>query len=391
MLATTDDGGPVIRYAAAMRRAALPAIGILGLARIAGAEPWTVTMESGAEADSNVERVVDGGPLHRIAAPAGRVGARLDDRGHLLGGGYVLGLSGLGRMVATSQALMDNITENVMLLAGESRWLHPIGTGPIAAGLHLTAADAFPITGRIGARTFRNLGADAVLALGLDDHHLTLELGGRDFSYKPDHAFDWRGPVANARLDVTLWQTSGKTRSLEFATTLGFEARAYGSHAIANCAPDDPNARPCSIGTALLRRDRYQRAGLELNWTGHVVATGGYQATVINSNSYGQSLIRQRIMGSVTMELPGDIVGTATATLQLDQYPDVVLIEKDLLHQEFTNLEDENRSSLQILLTRALSTAWSVEARGVAWRDVGNTGDATFRRELIYAGVIYSR
>ena len=381
-----------------MRRAALPAIGILGLARFAGAAPWTVTMESGAEADSNIERVetVDGGSpndgtLQRIAAPAGRVGARIDDRDHLLGGGYVLRLSGLARMVATSKTDMENVTENVMLYAGESRWLRPIGARPVAAGIHLTAADAFPITGGIGARTFRNLGADALLALGREDHHLALELGGRDFSYKPDHAFDWRGPVANARLDVLLWQTSGKTKSLELAGTLGFEARGYASRAVASCTSDDPNSMPCSIPTALHRRDRYQRAGLELNWTGHVVATGGYQATVISSNSFGQSLIRQRIIASVTMELPGKIFGTATATLQLDQYPDGVLLEKDVLHQEFTNLEDENRSSLQILLTRALSTAWSVEARGAAWRDFANTGDASFRRELVYAGVIYSR
>lgn len=373
-----------------MRRAALPAIGILGLARIAGAEPWTVTIESGAEADSNIQRV--DGTLPRIAAPAGRAGVRIDDSDHLLGGGYVLRLSGLARMVATSKTGLENVTENVMLVAGESRWLHPLGSRPVAAGIHLTAADAFSITGGIGARTFRNLGADAVLALGREDHHLTLELGGRDFSYKPDHMFDWRGPVANARLDVTLWQTSGKTESLDLATTLGFEARDYGSHAIANCAPDNPNAEPCSIPTALHRRDRYQRAGVELNWTGQVVATGEYQATVISSNSFGQSLTRQRIMASVTMELPGKIFGTMTATLQLDQYPDGVLLEldKNLLHQEFTNLEDENRSSLQILLTRALSSSWSVEARGAAWRDLANTSDASFRRELIYAGVIYS-
>ncbi|HEX7843274.1 MAG TPA: hypothetical protein VF469_37640 [Kofleriaceae bacterium] len=373
-----------------MRRAALPAIGILGLARIAGAEPWTVTMESGAEADSNIERV--DGTLPRIAAPAGRAGARIDDSDHLLGGGYVLRLSGLARMVATSKTDMEQLSENVMLVSGESRWLHPIGSRPVAAGIHLTASDAFSITGGIGARTFRNLGADAVLALGHEDHHLTLELGGRDFSYKPDHMFDWRGLIANARLDVTLWQTSGKTKSLDLATTLGFEARNYQSDAVANCAPDDPNAGPCTAATGLHRRDRFQRAGLELNWTGHVVATGGYQAMVISSNSLGQSLIRQRISGSVTMELPGKIFGTVTATLQLDRYPDGILLEtgKDLRHQEFTNLEDESRSSLQLLLTRALSTAWSVEARGAAWRDFANTSDASFRRELIYAGVIYS-
>lgn len=375
-----------------MRRAALPAISILGLARVAGAAPWTVTMESGAEADSNIERVetVNGGSAQRIVAPAGRAGARIDVADRLLGGAYVLRLSGLARMVATS-SIPENMTENVMLYAGEARWLWPLGSRPVSAGVHLLAADAFAITGKVGARTFRNLGAGGLVVLGRDEHHLTLELGGRDFWYKPSHLFDWRGPVANARIDTLLWQASDRTQSLELTGTLGFEARTYDTHAIANCAPNGPVGNPCSIETALHRRDRYQHAGIELGWTGNVVATAGYQATVISSNSFGQSLIRQRISGSVTMELPGGLLGTATATLQLDQYPDGVLLEKDVMRQEFTNLEDENRSSLQILLARAVSAAWSVEARAAIWRDFANTGEASFRRELIYAGVIYSR
>lgn len=372
-----------------MRRAALPAIAILGVAGVAGAAPWTVRMEYGAEADSNVERVETGdrGPPKRVAAPVGRAGARIGYRDHLLGGGSALELSGLARVVASAKARL----ENVMLYTGESRWLRPIGSRPLAAGIHLTAADSFAIAGGIGARTFRNLGADAVLMLGREAHHLTLGLGDRAFSYKPDHRFDWRGPVANARFEVVLWQTADKTRSLDLATTLGFEARRYDSHAVSNCAPDASISDPCTMMTALRRRDRYQRAGAELSWTGQVVATGGYQATVISSNSYGQSLVRQRIMASITMELPGALIGTATATLQIDQYPDGVLLETDVENQEFTNLEDENRSSLQVLLTRKLSAAWSLEARGAAWRDFANTGAASFQRELIYAGVMYSR
>jgi hypothetical protein len=44
------------------------------------AEPWTVTLEGGAEADTNVERVETGSGLmnERIAAPVGRAGARID-------------------------------------------------------------------------------------------------------------------------------------------------------------------------------------------------------------------------------------------------------------------------------------------------------------------------
>jgi hypothetical protein len=363
-----------------MRRAALPAIALLGFLRSAAADSWAVRLESGAEADSNVSRVED--PA-RTAAAAGRLGARLDHSAQVLGGTYMADASGLARLLSSS-APSD---ENVMLAAGELRWLRPFGSS-LAAGFHLTVADSFGVPSGTGARTFRNLGGDAMVLLGHGDHHLTLGVGARDFWYKPDHAFSWRGPVANARLDAVLWQPPERTSSIELAATLGFEARSYMSTALAACSPDQ-QIDECTFDTPLRRRDRYQRAGAALTWTGGLVATGSYQVTVIDSNSFGQSLFRQRIAAAVTAELFGALFITATATLQLDQFPDTILID-NLQHQELTSLDDENRSSLQVLLTRKLSPAWSLEARGAIWRDLGN-GAASFRRELAYAGVLYSR
>jgi hypothetical protein len=373
-----------------MRRAVLAAAtAVLGISGSAGAGPWAVTLEGGAEEDSNVQRteLVPDGTTRPIAAPVGHAGARLDHQGELAGGSCVVNLSGFARMVADHDAK----DENVMLYAGQARWLHPLADRAIFAGFSLTAADAFAITGGIGARTFSNLGGDGVLALGnRDGSRLTLSVGGRDFRYKPDHEFDWRGAAVNARLDLTLWQAADKTRSLEVATTFGFEARRYQSVALIDmCAPDAP-VNNCSGSTTLTRRDRYQRGNVELIWTGDVVITAGYQLTVIDSNSYGQSLIRHRVMAAATAELPGKLFGTAIATLQIDQYPDGVLVEKDVQRQEFTNLEDENRSSVQLRIARELSASWSVEARGAIWRDFGHEDTATFHRELISTGVIYA-
>ncbi len=292
-------------------------------------------------------------------------------------------MSGLVRMVASDQTK----DESVMLNVGELRWLHPIGGSSAAAGVHLTVADSFGVLVPIGARTYRNLGGDGLILLGHgEDAHLMLGVGARDFTYKPEPTFDWRGPVANARLDAVLWHTPDRTRSLELAGAVGFEARSYDDTAVFNCSPPD-SGNSCPMPTTLRRRDRYQRAGLELTWTGGVVAAGSYQLTVVDSNSYGQSLIRQRITASATMEVVSALFVSATATLQIDQYPEGV---PNLVHQELTSLEDENRSSLQVLVTHALSTAWSVEARGAIWRDFGTAG-ASFSRDLVYAGVLYQR
>jgi hypothetical protein len=371
-----------------MRRAALPAIGLLGAAGIAAADPWSVTLESGAEADSNVGLIEtgNGDAPPRIAAPAGRAGGRIEYRGGLLDGTYVAGASGLVRMVGSASAK----DESVMLYGGELRWLRPIGARAVAAGIHLTAADSFGMLGGIGARTFRNVGGDAVLVIGRDDERrLTLSLGGRDFSYKPDHTFDWHGAVASARLETLLWQAPAKTESLELATAFNFEARRYTSDAVTSCTPDQAPSDVCTMNAMVQRDDRYERASADLRWTGAVVATGGYQLTVIDSNSYSQSLIRHRIVAAVTMEVFHKLLGTMTGALELDSYPDGIPIANALQH-EFTNLDDENRSSIQLLLSRELTPAWSLELRGAVWRDFANAG-MSYRRELVYAGAIYSR
>jgi hypothetical protein len=347
-------------------------------------------MEGGAEGDTNVKQTesIAGEANERIAAPVARAGARIDHRDTLLGGTYVLGLSGLARVVADTRAR----AENVVLYAGDARWVHGLDGRPIAIGARLTYADAVGIAGEIGSRSFRYGGGDAVLVLGGgDDRHLTLAIGERALTYKPPPTFTWHGPVVNARLDLGLWQSQGKTRSLDLATTLGFEARTYDRMALRDdCPSDAPPAQECSALTTLIRRDRFQRAGLELDWTSSVVVTVGYQLTAIDSNSYGQSLFRHRMTASATTELFDKLFATVSATLQIDQYPDGVLVEKAAL-QEVTTIEDENRSSLQIRLARELTATWSLEARGAVWREFGNAETAAFRRELFYTGVIYAR
>ncbi len=80
------------------------------------------------------------------------------------------------------------------------------------------------------------------------------------------------------------------------------------------------------------------------------------------------------------------------AILQIDQYLDGLLVQADLQHQEFTNIEDENRSSAQLHLARKVSDGWTVEGRVAYWRNIlGNTMDLAFSRAVIYAGVVYNK
>ncbi len=358
----------------------------------ARAEGWVVNAEGGAELDSNVQRVETGPGLPTSTVSTGvlRFGARVEHRGKIGGGASAVMVSDLTRVVSDSTVDVENVT----VLTATGRWLRVLPDRPVAIGASATAIDALPLSDAVGARTFRNLGADAVLVLrDTDERALTLGFGVRDFIYKPDDEFDWRGPAANARLDLVLWQAPSKTKSLELVGTVGFEARTFDSIALANgCAPDAPTDPRCTAPTDLPRRDRYQRIGVELTWVGRQLAAIGYQLVLIDSNSFGQSLARHRINASGTVKLGGDVYATLLAILQADQYLDGLVVRRDLQSQEFTNIEDENRSSLQLRLAKALTKEWSLEGRAAIWRNLaGNAMELDFRRELVYAGLVYAK
>lgn len=354
-----------------------------------------VTAEAGTELDDNVQRVETGPGLATtpVSAWVLRFGARVGYKGKVLGGNGAFEVSDLTRIVSDRDVSVENVTA----LAANARWAHVLPDRPVALGGSINAIDALPLSDDVGARTFRNLGADGLLALrGGDDRSLTLAFGVRDFEYKPDHDFDWVGPSASARFDFVLWQTPSKTKSLELMAIVGFEARAFNSVALTKAcppyAPPDPN---CIAATDLDRRDRYQRLGAEVTWVGRQVAALGYQVTLIDSNSFGQSLARHRATASGTAQLPGNIYGTLLAILQIDQYLDGLTVRRDLQQQEFTNIDDENRSSLQLRLGRRVTGDWAVEGRAAIWRNVGAFGGNAmaldFQRELVYFGIVYGR
>jgi len=375
------------------RHPVVPALLLLWPAIHAGdatAGTSTVSAEGGAEIDSNVERVETGPGIDTATTSASvlRFGARLDHKGRVFGSPASFTLSDLTRIVP------DVATENFTVLAGSLRWLHQVHDRPVWLGTSLTAVDALPLASDVAARTFRNLGADGLLMLrSSDERSLTLGVGIRDFIYKPDPQFDWVGPSATARLEVILWQPASKTRSLELVTTIGFEARSFDSVALVNaCPPGAPADPACTAATDIPRRDRYQRAGVELTWVGAQVAAIGYQVAVIDSNSFGQSLARHRINASATVPAGKKVFLTLLAILQVDQYLDGLIVRRDLQSRDFTNVEDENRSSLQLRVARKLTADWSLEGRAAIWRNLaGGAMELDFHRELLYLGLVYGK
>lgn len=387
-----------------MRRAALAVVFVVAWAGTGEAQRATaLQVEGGAEVDSNVQRVETGPGLEteRVESSVVRLGSKYDVRGRAAGGGYLVHGQMFARLVSDGGAQSESVT----LLAGDLKWLRPLGERPVSVGFGVTGANAIALDDSVDRldqcdrrrldRTFATFGGDLLVVMRKDDARaLTLGFGGRRFLYKPCNRFDWYGPSATARLDLTLWQPSGGTRSLELAAFAAVEARTYNDVAFANACADGEmpeNPADCSAPTSLQRHDRFHRVGAELTYVGGVVAALGYQLSVTDTNSYGQALVRHRVNLSTTRALPWNLFGTVLVTIQYDQYLDGLIVQKDLQNQTFTTLDDENRSSLQVRLARQLSKTFSLESRVAYWRDVGGGDDAEFRRTLVYLGGVYNR
>jgi len=303
----------------------------------------------------------DDPPDRRGCGPAR---AKLDRRAKALGGAYAFVAGALSRLVSNPEAS----TENVTLFTGELRYLRPIEERAVSLGVGLIGADAQPITEEVGARTFRNLGADGLLVLdggpGAEKtKHLTLGFGIRDFTYKENRDFDWIGPVA--------------TRA---STSRCGSRRA---------APGASSSRRTPVREPLLRLDRAGErvpagCAAQRQLLGRDVAAGGaIECSASASRSRGPARSspppatahRDRLQQLRPVPAPpqGDDLGDALASARplwhrARDAPDRSVprrprAQTDTQRSEFTSLDDENRSSLQIRIGREVSTACRSRAR----------------------------
>ncbi len=379
---------------------------VLLLAGEAHADRWRAELELGAEFDSNVHRVeaAPDGSQAPVAAPLARGGARIEgagDRGRR--GRFALVGQGQARAVTS-----DERGEEIAAVALDGRWDHALGARRARAGVRAGWTDASALV-EAGARTFTLLSADGVLQLQDDgDRRFSVSAGGRDFTYKPDRDFDWRGAAVGARLATTVWHGAAAgdgldeladdlglpddaEATLELALAWRLEQRRYAGRAFTSgCAPGEPITPTCFVPTAELRGDLHHVAEVEATYTGDLVASAAYQLTVNDSSSYGQSLIRHRLATSATTALPAEAYVTVGLVLQIDQYLDPLLLARDVVSQAFTSIDDENRSAISVRLSRRLGRGVTAEARWAFTADSLSSDDREFRRHVVQAGLTWA-
>jgi hypothetical protein len=364
----------------------------------ARADAWEAGVEAGAELDSNVHRVeVDpSADMPAVAEPAalGRAGGRIQGNGDAdRWGRWALSGQGLVRAVASGVR-----GEDVAVAAAQGGWDHAIGERSALIGARASLYDVFDLNQLDRARAFSLAGADLALTLaGERGARLVATAGGRDFRDKPDPDIDRHGVALGARFTTSIWAAAGPDEvddaaTLDLAVSYRLERRGYRGFAFTSgCAPGEPAMPSCFVPTSLPRNDLHHIGEAELTYTGGVVAGAGYQAIVNDSSSYGQSLVRHRLTGSVTAELPLQVFATAIATLELDQHLDPLLVARDVLDQSFTTIDDENRSAVSVRLSRPLPGGWALEARGAFYADaLSSSEDLSFRRTVAYAGLTWN-
>jgi hypothetical protein len=384
------------------RRLAIAGAALAALAAptAARAEPdWNLQLEGGSEYDSNIHRVEvrDGEEADVDAAPLARLGARYQLLWRRVKSER-LTLAGYGglKLFATE----DGQGENVGIVSADGSYEWTVRGRGAVLGLHGGYYDAIPVeladTSSIDrGRNFRTASAEASTTLIAEGtHRVSARAGYRTFEYKPDPLFDWAGDHYAVFYSTTWWHgdpdQDPDATSLDLNAGYQIERRGYDASArTSSCADEDAADPLCSAGTRLTRADLNHSLAAELAYTGERIYFARYELQVNDSNSHGESLVRQRFRLGLTTELWRRLYLTAEATVLVNIYLDPLLLPRDEQATTFVSIEDENRNALSLHLSRPLGAHWAAEARYAIYSNEFTNAELSFRRQTGYLGVVY--
>ena len=384
-----------------MTRIAIAAAVLLALLPTgARGEPdWNLQLEGGSEYDSNIHRIEvrEGEEAEVDAAPLARLGAR-----HQIAWRRVrterLALSSFGglKLFATESGQSENV--GVLSSDGSYEW-NLRGRG-VLLGLHGNYYDAIPFeladaSTSYRGRNFRTAAAEGSTTLLADGgHRVSARAGYRSFTYKPDPLFDWAGDHYAVFYSTTWWRgdpdQDPSATSLDFNAGYQIERRGYDSSARTSSCADENAADPlCSAGTRLTRADLNHSLAAEIVYTGERIYSARYELSVNDSNSYGESLVRQRLRAGLTTELWRRLYLTAEATVLVNVYLDPLVLARDEQATTFVSIEDENRNALSLHLSRPIGKHWAAEARYSIFSNEFTNDELSFLRQTAYLGAVY--
>jgi len=386
---------------------------LVGATTVARADAlrWTLTLETGPEYDTNPHRflvaeeeteVVEGAPLTKAGARL-RMSWRRDQNERLRLLGFAGGKFFLDRRLQG---------ENVAIVDADARYEWGLRSRSAIVGLRgdyhdELGYDLFDTADpNLGVRAFAGAnGEGSVTLMGPDLHRLSAHAGYRDFRYKSNPKYDWRGDHYGLLYQSTNWLGNPDedldAASVDVNAWYRLSRRNFDVLAQRNTCGEaaqttircDEQGFDLTPVTGLVRGDLHHRAGGEAVYTGDRIWSARYEAQLTDSNSFGRSVLRHRFEVGVTTEAWAGIFVTGRAVVQLSSCMDPICLGLEVQEVEPTDplasIEDENRNSLSVHVARDLGDDWSLEGRYVRFSSEFATEEIRYERQTVYAGVVY--
>ena len=267
-----------------------------------------------------------------------------------------------------------------------ARWLAP--SGAYYEAFQSWAPEGDPAGER---RDFRSLAP--MLRAAHRRSRTALELGVaagyRWLLFKPDRDFDFDGPTAGVNLRWLLDTESGADWEARAGAAIEYRSFA-GPALVGNCPPD---GLPCP-GPAT-RTDDFLVAQADVTRTGRVLLGAGYvvrpqRVEQLRRDAVPTRRDRPHRHGAAARSLPRGARGPAVRLLPgFDPDPADHRHDPDGAGKPFVNIEDENRSSVRVDLSRDVSERLRALVRYTFYANELGSSVGTYRRQTLLLSLAF--
>jgi len=360
-------------------------------------ERYTLRAEVGLEYDTNAHRteIVTGAnnpplvasPLERLVL-AGTLSDQVAD-GQLL----TLGATAAGKIYDAPAATDEDVAIAQSSLAW-AKTLGPRATLTLSGGYYEAfQAPAKNLVDASERRDFRSLASTVQLGWIAAEHFdLSLNTGYRSFLFKPDRDDDFNAPTVAAELHWV--RQTEDDADWEASTGAAYEHRTFGGPELTiDCAQEitpSANQGPFVCASSDTRRDDFLMSHLDVQRVGRVLMGAGYAFQYNRSNSYGETVIRHIVTARFAAPLPGGLTLAARGELLFAHYPQGTPIGTVAVGNSFSSvesIEDENRSSVRVDLSRGLTERLRLVARYTFYANELGNASIGYRRQTILLSV----
>jgi hypothetical protein len=367
--------------AIAIAAVAVPGRANADAAELVDNEHYTLRAEAGVEFDSNAHRTEQ---IRNTQLPAETrsflqrfvLSSQLTD---VVTPGHAVAWS-----ATAAGKLFDAVSarsENVAIAQSSLGWRAAVGRDMLLTPA-ATYYEAFqsPDATPAERRDFRSIIPSLELRTPIGERFDIGVAGGyRWLLYKPNRDFDFDGPTGAVNLRWALPSEATADWEAGFGTAL--EHRRFAGRALVSpCDPPSANGLPCLGATR--RIDNLIMTRADVTRTGRVLAGIGYAFHYNASNSVGETVMRHFASARFAAPLPWRLYVAARADLLFAFYSERVAIgEPTSPGSPYATIEDENRSSARVDLSRDIGERWRIFARYTFYaNELGANSPLTYRR-----------